>query len=65
MAAFLPSLEHLTMSDYKNVYEPSEDTFLLCDTLLSENIVFIQYSIYVFIHLNYRIVMKYYIVYVK
>ena len=31
--AQLPSLDHLVMQDYANVYEPSDDTFLLCDSL--------------------------------
>jgi methylase of polypeptide subunit release factors len=31
--AILPKLDHLTMNDYINVYEPSEDTYLLCDAI--------------------------------
>jgi release factor glutamine methyltransferase len=32
-AAILPSLDHLLIEDYQNVYEPSEDTYLMCDAL--------------------------------
>lgn len=28
-----PKLDHFTSEDYKKIYEPSEDTFLLLDTL--------------------------------
>mmetsp|Transcript_44164 Transcript_44164/g.86654 ORF Transcript_44164/g.86654 Transcript_44164/m.86654 type:complete len:292 (-) Transcript_44164:546-1421(-) len=31
-----PFLDHLTAKDYKDVYEPSDDTFLLMDALSSE-----------------------------
>ena len=31
--AKLPSLDHLTLEDFDNVYEPSDDTFLLCDAI--------------------------------
>ena len=36
----LPSLEHFDFSDYDKFYEPSEDTFLLLDTLHSERSYF-------------------------
>jgi release factor glutamine methyltransferase len=32
----LPSLDHLTFQDYQNVYEPSDDTYLLLDALQYE-----------------------------
>ena len=31
--ATLPSLEHFSIKDYGSVYEPSDDTFLLCDAI--------------------------------
>jgi release factor glutamine methyltransferase len=31
--AVMPSLDHLRMADFEDVYEPSDDTFLLCDGL--------------------------------
>ncbi|CAM9602644.1 unnamed protein product [Ectocarpus fasciculatus] len=36
MSAVLPRLDHTTLSDFDNVYEPSDDTFLLCDALLAD-----------------------------
>lgn len=36
MAAILPSLDHFTLEDSTNVYEPSDDTFLFCDALCAE-----------------------------
>src|SRR5688572_21422063 len=31
--AKLPSLDHLLMEDFECIYEPSDDTFLLCDAI--------------------------------
>ena len=28
-----PTLEHITLADVEYVYEPSDDTFLLCDAI--------------------------------
>ena len=33
---WVPSLDHATFHDWKNVYEPSEDTFLLLDALFAD-----------------------------
>ena len=34
--AKMPSLDHLSSKDYQRVYEPSDDTFLLCDCLTAD-----------------------------
>ena len=34
--AKMPSLDHLSSKDYQRVYEPSDDTFLLCDCLSAD-----------------------------
>jgi len=36
MTAILPQLEHFRFEDYEHFYEPSDDTFLLCDALLHD-----------------------------
>ena len=36
MRACLPRLDHLSREDFLAVYEPSDDTFLLCDALLND-----------------------------
>lgn len=38
--AVLPNLDHFTFTDGQEVYEPSDDTFLLCDALESDREVF-------------------------
>ena len=42
MTAVLPSLNHTVLSDWNNVYEPSDDTFLLCDALNQDKVLFIE-----------------------
>ena len=34
--AVVPSLNHLNMADYNTVYEPSDDIFLMLDTVAHE-----------------------------
>lgn len=34
--AKLPALEHFTREDFDGIYEPSDDTWLLCDALLAD-----------------------------
>jgi len=34
--AELPSLRHFTESDFEDIYEPSDDTWLFCDALLAD-----------------------------
>jgi hypothetical protein len=35
--AALPNLDHLSMEDFREVYEPSDDTFLLMDALEADS----------------------------
>ena len=44
MTAKLPQIDHFTIDDYHNFYEPSDDTFLLCDALLQESEYIISLS---------------------
>jgi release factor glutamine methyltransferase len=37
--AILPSLDHFLMQDFEHIYEPSDDTFLLCDALENDRSV--------------------------
>ena len=34
--AILPNLDHFNLFDAENVYEPSDDTFLLCDSIKND-----------------------------
>eukprot|EP00388_Colpodella_angusta_P008423 GDKJ01023041.1.p1 GENE.GDKJ01023041.1~~GDKJ01023041.1.p1 ORF type:complete len:233 (-),score=36.06 GDKJ01023041.1:54-752(-) len=36
MSAKLPNLDHFTFKDYKNIYEPAEDTYLFIDAILDD-----------------------------
>lgn len=36
MSSLFPSLDHFTLADAENVYEPSDDTYLLCDAIESD-----------------------------
>mmetsp|Transcript_7435 Transcript_7435/g.7657 ORF Transcript_7435/g.7657 Transcript_7435/m.7657 type:complete len:124 (+) Transcript_7435:111-482(+) len=40
--AKLPNLDHFLYHDYEKFYEPSDDTFLLCDALLNDISYIIQ-----------------------
>lgn len=40
--AVLPSLAHLSPLDFEHVYEPQEDTWLLCDALLADSADLVQ-----------------------
>lgn len=42
MAAVLPDLNELTMTDFEFVYEPSDDTFLLCDAIEKDRLEIIS-----------------------
>ena len=35
-AAALPDLDHLTVHDFRDIYEPSDDTFLLIDAIAAD-----------------------------
>lgn len=37
--AVLPSLDHFSLADYGFFYEPSDDTFLLCDAIQTDRLV--------------------------
>jgi hypothetical protein len=36
--AELPDLDHLTMAEFRHIYEPSDDTFLLMDALEADRV---------------------------
>lgn len=40
--AQLPSLEHFLIADFQYIYEPSDDTFLLCDALENDRFDFVS-----------------------
>lgn len=50
--AVLPSLSHTVLSDWDYVYEPSDDTFLLCDALLAEKEYFLDLGVRVVVEIG-------------
>lgn len=51
-SAKLPSLDHATLEDWENVYEPAEDTFLLCDALLADKDEILQSKPYLMLEIG-------------
>jgi hypothetical protein len=52
--AVLPSLDHFTLEDADHVYEPAEDTYLLCDALLKDKSWLIERRPLVIAELGYK-----------